>query len=274
MTHSSSPSAKGTSTLVAHKVHGTALRWLYRILAPRHPRGWLDFHCLVDPTKPDALSVHCHGMSRWDRWNIEIVNVPADLGGFAHGIMFDIVGYMKNQKPIQPDETLGGAFVSPDQIVAHKCSFRRVRLEDEPVEKEFLRVVDLNEPADAGFPKKLFAAHLLALAEKTRNLQRRLFMLRRSVEIFPGESKAGPDDESAAVDNPGNFFSWYSLGDALCDDGKTEEGIQALRTAADHWPCGARKNAQVIKDAIARGQLPPADKDPRSRFWSEIAETA
>ena len=258
--------------LAKHQVHGTLLRWLYRILAPRHPRGWLDFHALTDETNPQVLcSVHCHGMARWKLPNIEIVNVPHDLGGYAHGIMFDMVGYMKNQREIKPDETLGGMFVSNQQVVPHRCSFRLVRLEDEPREQEFLRVVDLDEPADSGFPKRLFAAHLLALAETTRDLAKRTSMLRRSVEIFPGEPNSGRDDESAAPENPGNFFSWCSLGDAFCEQGDVAEGLRCLRTAVAHWPCGGRKNAGIIVDAIRDGRLPSADNDPRSKFWSEVA---
>jgi hypothetical protein len=263
---------KDKRVIAAHHAHGTVMRWMYRILAPRHPRGWLDFHALTDEAHPELLcSVHCHGMARWKLPNIEIVNVPRDLGGYAHGIMFDIVGYMKSQKAIKPDESLGGMFVSNQQVVPHRCSFRLVRLDDEPVEKDFLRVVDLDEPADSGFPQRLFAAHILALAEKTRNPATRAAMLRRSVEIHPGEPNSGPDDESAMHENPGNFFSWYSLGDALCDSGDRDEGLRCLRTAVEHWPCGGRKNASIIVEAIRNGQLPPADKDPRSKFWSDLA---
>lgn len=99
------------------------LRWMYRILAPRHPRGWLDIHALVSETDPNILcSVHCHGMARWNLPNIEIVNVPGDLGGYAHGILCDITGYMRAQRPIKPDENLGGLFVSKQQIVPHQCT--------------------------------------------------------------------------------------------------------------------------------------------------------
>jgi hypothetical protein len=265
-------SAKDKRLLAQHHVHGTLLRWMYRLLAPRHPRGWLDFHALTDEHDPELLcSVHCHGMARWNLPNLEIVNVPRDLGGYAHGIMFDIAGYMRSQRTIKADETLGGKFVGEHQVVPHYCSFRAVRLDDEPTEKDLLRIVDLNETAESGFPKRLFAAHILALAEKTRDPTKRAAMLRRAVTIHPGEPNSGPDDESAATENPGNFFSWYSLGDALCDAGELEEGLQCLRTAVGRWPCGGRKNAAVIVEAIRSGQLPPPDRDARSKFWTEVA---
>jgi hypothetical protein len=260
--------------LAKHRMHGTLVRWLYRILAPRHPRGWLDFHALTDPRDPGLLcSVHCHGMARWGLPNLEIVDVPAELGGFAHGILFDITGYMKSTRVIQAGETFGGMLVSRDQIVPHLCSLVAARLEDEPLEKDFLRVVDLNAGPDGRFPARLFAAHLLALAEKERHADKRTWMLRRSVAIFPGENNAGPEDEGAARDNPGNFFSWYTLGDALCDTGHEDEGLRCLQTAAERWPFGARKNAQAIVDGIKAGQIPLPDKDRRSRFWSDLARS-
>lgn len=266
------PTAREQRVLAEHRIHGTLIRWLYRVLTPRHPRGWLDFHPLIDDHDPNLFSsIHCHGMGRWNLPNIEIVNVPRDLGGFAHGIMFDIVGYMKERRAIQADETFGGLLVSKEQVVPHQCSFRLIERADEQVEKTFLRVVDLNEPAESGFPKRLFSTHLLALAETARNPARRVDLLRRSVDIYPGEPNCGPDDENAAGENPGNFFSWQSLGDALCDTGEIDEGLHCLQTAVERWPCGGWKNAAVIVEAIRNGQLPPPEEDPRSKFWTELA---
>lgn len=212
-------------------------------------------------------------MGRWNLPNIEIVDVPADLGGFAHGIMFDITGYMKAHKAIKPGETFGGLLVSDEQIVPHQCSLHLAHIEDEPNEKEFLRIVDVHESVDAGFPKKLFAAHLLATAGKTRNRVKREWILRRSTEIFPGKPNSGPDDEQAARDNPGNFFSWSDLGDLLCDRGSMEEGLHCLKLASEHWPFGARRNGAIILDAIREGRLPSPESDPRSRFWTEFMKT-
>ncbi|HWA26838.1 MAG TPA: hypothetical protein VG734_14360 [Lacunisphaera sp.] len=258
--------------LMAHSLHGTALRWLYRILAPSHPRGWLDFHALYDPANPAVFStIHCHGMERWNLPNIEMVDVPRDLGGYAHGIMFAICGYLKSTKQVKADETMGGMFVSNAQIVPHRCQFRAARIEDEPVNKNFLRIVDLGEAG--GFPRKLFAAHLLALAENTGSVLKKVEILKRSVEIHPGVPEPGLAEESAAIENPGNFFSWYSLGDALMDAGEEAEGLKHLHQAVKQWPFGGRNNARVIVENIRNGHLPPPEKDARSRFWSEVADS-
>lgn len=231
-------------------------------------------HAVPDERDPGVLaSVHCHGMGRWNLSNLEIVDVPIDLAGFAHGILFELTGYMKAHRAIRAGETFGGFLVSPTQIVPHLCLLVGSHRQDEPVERDFLRVVDRGGDGESRFPARLFAAHLLALAGIERHASRRTWMLRRSVAIHPGESDAGPEDEAAARDNPGNFFSWYALGDALCETGHEEEGLRCLETAATRWPFGARRNAMAIVEAIRADTLPPPSKDRRSRFWSDVLQT-
>lgn len=257
--------------VLIHWIHGSLLRLLYKIIAPGHPRGWLDIHCIVENDEdPNTCWVHCHGMTRWKLPNIELVGVPSDLAGYAHGIMFDIVGYMKSEKEIKKDENLGGLFVSEDQIVPHQCTFRLVRHEDEPVEREFLRVVDIGEPTESGFPRKLFAAHLLALAVACRNPTKQIPLLRRSVELWPGALKGNPETKDAAAENPNNYFSWEALGNALCDAGDVEQGLRCLREAAGRWPFGAQSSAEMYRGEIKEGRLPPPEVDPRSKFWSNL----
>ena len=50
---------------------------------------------------------------------------PLDTNAFScHGIMFEILGYLKSEKSIKPDEDMGGCFVSEDQVAGHLCTFR------------------------------------------------------------------------------------------------------------------------------------------------------
>lgn len=257
--------------LFVHRIHGCLLRLLYKIIAPRHPRGWLDIHCISENDEdPNTYWIHCHGMTRWNLPNIEFVGVPSDLAGYAHGIMCAIVGYMKSEKEIKKDENLGGLFVSEDQMVPHWCTFRLVRHDDEPVDKEFLRVVDIGEPTESIFPRRLFAAHLLALAETYRNPNKRIPLLRRSVEIWPGEYDENPETTDAASDNPNNYFSWEALGNAFCDAGDIERGLECLREAAARWPFGAQSSAEIFQEEIKKGNLPPREADPRAEFWSSL----
>jgi hypothetical protein len=210
-------------------------------------------------------------MTKWNLPNIEFINVPPDLAGYAHGIMMNIVGYMKaKKKEIKKNENLGGMFVSNDQIVPHQCTFRLVHHDEEPVDKEFLRVVDIGKTADSGFPKKLFAAHLLALSSTYRNPYKQKDLLEKSVKIFPGGYDQNPEREDASIENPGNYFSWEALGNVLCDLGEIERGLDCMKEAAARWPFGAQKTAEMFREEIRKGNLPSANQDHRSKFWSEL----
>jgi hypothetical protein len=257
-------------SLIGQKLHSTAVRWMYRILAPGHPRGWIDVHAVVEE-QGTGLWIHTHGMGRWRLADIEMVGVPPDLRGYAHGILFDVIGYMKREKPIRADENFGGMLISRDQIVVEYCTFRRVsgRPERDP-QGEYLRIVDLGEPEGAGFPFRFFAAHLCALGRAARNLQKQVRLLRRATELDPGDCSQNPQDLGACDSNPGNYFSWEALGDALCDLGRGEEGIECLREAAARWPFAAADYAGHIRQLVQNGELPPPDQDARSRFWCEL----
>ena len=45
-----------------HFARGSAVRLFYRIAAPTHPRGWLDFHCVDENNAEHTLWIHRHGM--------------------------------------------------------------------------------------------------------------------------------------------------------------------------------------------------------------------
>jgi len=256
--------------LMTHGLHATLVRWVYRILCPRHPRGWVDVHA-VEENGGSTLWIHTHGMDRWKLADLEMVGVPPDLGGYAHGILFDLMGYMKKEKPILADETFGGMLIVSDQIVVEFCGFRRAPDRPEHARRgECLRIVDMDEPVEAGFPARFFATHLCALGRADGKPARQVALLRRATEIYPGECTQNPQDLDECAANPGNYFSWEGLGDALCDVGQVREGVQCLREAAARWPFAAADYAGHIRQLVERGELPPPEADPRSRFWCEL----
>lgn len=261
--------------VLAAKIQGTLVRMLYRIIAPSHPRGWLDFHCVgEDVPGEDRYWIHCHGMERFGCLDLEIVDVPHDLAGFAHGILFEILGYMKAGKEILPDQSMGGGFVSQEQTVLHFCTFRLSIHEENGFKRSFLRVVDYGSPLDSGFPAKLFAAHLHALASTARDPAKQVELLEKAVRIYPGENRPASGESQKAEENPGNFFCWELLGNAYCDLRREEEGLQALRTARERWPSKAAQIAKAIGAEIEKGNLPSADQDARARFWLETHRLA
>lgn len=251
-----------------HRIHGTLVRLMWRIIAPRHPRGWLDCHAVLNDTG-DRLWVHCHGMERWNLPNIEFVDVPVDLGGPCHGLLMAITGYMKFEKSIRVDENVGGCMESADQIVLHLATLRRSPC-TESGHDNLLRVVDLGEPVESGFPRRLLAAHLIAMADNTRSCPEQIRLLRRATEIFPGEPLSGPDSLSARGSNPGNYFAWDGLGTVYGTAGRTEEAVETLKTAVLRWPFGARHFAMNIQQDVATGKLSGSDPDPVLNFWRNV----
>lgn len=253
---------------LVHRMHGVALRLFWRIAAPGHPRGWLDLHPILDETGHFAW-LHCHGMERWNLPNIEIVDVPVDLLGPAHGILLALTGYIKSEKCIRPDENIGGCFQSENQTVAHFATARRSPC-TEVGHSSFLRFVDCGAPVEAGFPYRLFSAHLVAISEGYRNPRKREWFLRRATEIYPGGDEDPPTELDAATENPNNYFAWQGLGFCLVEQGRTDEGIKALKRASACWPLGGETDAKSIREAISNQQLPPPEEDPVSKFWCEL----
>lgn len=244
----------------------TLIRLFYRVFAPGHPRGHVRFDAVYeDPAK--TLWIHTHGMSRWSLYEVEFIGVPYELRGYAHGLLFDIIGYMRAQKPILPNEDLGGLFVSKSQPVYHIATSRLVQRPTDLHHFNTLRFVDHKTPAESGFPRCLFASHITALAAKERSAARRETMFRKALELFPpGNEQEGKDPRK----NANNWIALEGLGSALCDLGRIDEGLATLSRAATASPNAMRSLAKQIRSAIADGQLPSPDADPRSRFWSDL----
>lgn len=253
---------------LVHRAHGVALRLFWKVVAPTHPRGWLDIHPVLDDAGKTAW-LHCHGMERWHLPNIELTDVPVDLLGPAHGILMAITGYMKCEKPIDADETIGGYFNGDGQAVVHRATLRQSPT-DMPGHGGMLRVVDLGVPVDAGFPYRLFAVHLVSIASGTGRAVQREALLRRATEIHPGRSRTAPAAIEEAGTNPNNYFAWQDLGLALADQGRDDEAITLLEQAVARWPEGARGFAQHLRKEIEAGNAPPAAANRVSRFWMEV----
>ena len=208
-------------------------------------------------------------MDRWSLPDVEFRDVPADLLGPAHGILMAITGYMKLIQPIAPDESFGGYMTGREQPVSHYGMLRRVSNPD-PDHENVMRVVDLDEPATAGFPYRLFAAHLIALADRAKNPQRREALFRRATEIYPGSKGENPEDISQTQTNPNNFVGWHGLGVALGELGRTDEAIAAFEQAIIRWPFGASDFSNYVRERVQAGQWPNAANDPVAAFWSTV----
>ncbi len=247
-------------------MYDALIRLLYRVIAPGHPRGRVRFDAVYEEPA-GTLWVHTHGMSRWGLHEIEFVGIPYALRGYAHGLLFDIIGYMRTQKPILPDEDLGGLFVSQDQPAYHLSTARLVSRPSDSSHSSALRFVDFKATVETGFPRRLFASHIAALASTERSAVKRESMFRTALELFPPAAEQEGEDPR---ENANNWAALEGLGNALCDLGRAEEGLQCLSRAAAASPRAMRSLAEHFRSAIGRGEFPSPDSDPRSRFWNDL----
>jgi hypothetical protein len=242
------------------------VRLLWKVLAPRHPRGWLDVHAVWEDAAK-TLWIHCHGMERWGLPNVEIVGVPVELSGYVHGLLMHVTGYMKSQKPIWADENLGGKFVSDDQLVIQTATARRSP-DAHGAHSGMLRIVDLGEPVESGLPRRLLASYLIATADASKSDEKKIELLRQAVRVFPGDANdPSIEPEGRGPANPNDYFGWENLGTLLCETGKVTEGIRCLEEAVARWPSGARGFSKHVYELHAMGEVPPPEKSPATKFW-------
>jgi hypothetical protein len=224
----------------------------------------------VSETDPGTLWIHTHGMERWELPNIEIVGVPRELGGYAHGILMHVTGYMRTQRPIRADENLGGKFVFDEQVVIQTATLRQAPRSDAD-HAGTLRIIDYAEAAEAGFPRKLVASYLIATADSSKNPVKKTDVLRLAISVFPGNSSTpSTAPEHEGPNNPNGYFAWENLGTTLCEIGKVGEGVRCLEEAVARWPSGARSFSRHVRDLLVRGEVPPPEKSPLTRFWTGV----
>ena len=242
---------------------------MYRILAPGHPRGWLDVATVCQDAAGRTLWIHSHGMERWKLPNLEIVGVPGDLGDYARGILFHVAGYMRSVRTIRPGESFGGRLVGPQQRARHQATLRPIDRPDDPAHSGFLRIVDFGEPATSGFPRRLFAVHLCALAEQAEDAPQRQPMYRQAISLWHGNPAAAVTEGAFEPGtNENNFLAWEGLGDALCDRGRFDQGILYLEEAVARCPRWARAFSQHVRTEYGPAQSEASD--PRFTFWSQL----
>jgi hypothetical protein len=239
------------------------VKWFYRITAPRHPRGWVEFE-LLKGAKPTTLRTK--GMSSKRLPELEMVDPPLDLLGPVHGIFMALMEtIVQAAQPPRSGDTLGGKFVSEEQTYIQTCRLRDVRAGASP---RSLRICDIDESVEDGSPRRLIATHLCALAESARTAER-FTLLKRATEIYPDvvESSAAPLEQWAT--NPNNFGAWEGLGNAFADRGDADQAIRCWRKAVAHWPAGGLYLGKSICAQLDDGRL-RADKSIRD-FWCELS---
>ncbi len=238
------------------------IKLLYRLITPKHPRGWIDV--IYDTYEKDGKSVakvFTKGMNRWSLKDLEIIDVPHRLIGYAHGILFEFTGYMKNQKPINANENFGGFLIHNQQRLVNYATFRQ--------SGELLRIIDFETNFDCGFPRKLFASYLIEGSVKTKNIKKREDEIRLAINIFDkidtiGEKQIESDYKNGH--NVNNYAGFDKLGDILLDKGD-KKGWDYLFQAINRCPIYAKDLSNDIKKEFD-GNYPTDDE--RFKFWGEL----
>lgn len=246
------------------------LKIFWRIFSPGHPRGYID----VFAEETDiGYRAYTKGMKRFDLPDIEIVNIPIeyDLAGYGHGILFSFIGYMmrakKQNKYIRNGENAGGMFVHDEQTTLHACTIRSSPKISEDGNRVF-RIVDIGESLESGFPKKLFAAHLIALASKMKDPKEAETLYRKAIAIYPGTRSYTYLEKTDFVlsNNYNNYDAWRGLGDCLGEQNRHDEALNAYKEAVVRCPQWAEEFTAILVDEMS-DSIPESDE---RKIWDYL----
>ncbi|MDH5409996.1 MAG: bacterial transcriptional activator domain-containing protein [Alphaproteobacteria bacterium] len=247
------------------RLAGTAGRLYRRFFQPDDPHGWADYHCVGQPD--GRFWIHTHGLRRWRLPELEFIDVPHDMRGHAHQLMFAIVDSLKSAGVARSDGDVDGISSAPSQNFRQMATLCPVP-HDDPRHRDITRVVDWNRPVESGFPLRLFAAHLAAWAELADDPVRKEAMCRRALAIFPGyflEMTAGADVNPGNADltdlqHRANLSAYLSLADALFAQGRAGEAIGYLEEAIARCPGWGQVHRGYLVGKYRR-------KDVFMNFW-------
>jgi hypothetical protein len=238
-----------------------------RFFARANPLGWADYHVVEE--RRGTLWVHCHGLNRRMGYDLEFVGVPADLRREAARLMMGIIRMTRRAGKFAPDTDLGGRFSASRQSFSQVGTFRLSPRNDDE-HSDTLRIVDYGEPLHAGFPARLFAAHLAARGQGQTDAKKAEKLFRRSIEQFAGEiaevadaAEYDPaDGDITALQLKSNLAAWLGLALALRAQGRIADARNtAKETIARCYDWAVRYRDHFVQ---TDGQ-----DDAYYRFWRD-----
>lgn len=247
------------------RLKGGVTRFFTRIFSSGDPRGWAEYH--IVPEAGGTLWVHSHGLDNYGLPDLEFESVPDDLRGPAIDLMLALVRHARTEQHLEVDGDFSGALSAGHLAFRQTGTLRRTNHGDAE-HRGLVRVVDAGEPMGAGFPARLFASHLVAMAEETTSAKKREELCSRALEIFPGEpapfniqiegGAAGPD--MTELQQRANLAARIGLAGALLDLDRREQGLRVLEEAIAFCPGWAR---QYKPEAASGGN------HFHARFWAD-----
>jgi len=251
---------------------GTLKRLHLRYFKRDDPHGWADYHCVEQAN--GRYWIHTHGPRRSKAPDLEFVDVPHDMRGHAHQLMFALIEYLRITGAVAAGGDIEGTFSVPGQTFRQMATLRPAGHGDKR-HGNILRIVDWDRPMDSGFPARLFSAHVAAWAELADSPTQKEAMCRRSLAIFPGyflEMAAGANfdprkPEMTDLQQRANLSAYLSLADALFAQGRTAEAVGYLEEAIARCPGWGQTQRAYLVAKYRR-------KDDFMNFWREadIAE--
>ncbi len=242
-------------------------RLMYRIFGRGNPRGWADYHCVVE--RRGTLWVHCHGPARRGGANLEFVGVPVELRAPALQLMFALIAQMRTGRDFRADADFAAPLSSRQQAFMQIGTLRAAAWSDRH-HAGMLRVVDYGEPLQSGFPRRLFAAHLVARAALVGTPERRAAMYRRSLDLFAGEfteptdriGADGGDADLTELQNRCNILAYTGLADALCEQNRFSDACGIIVDAIARCPSWA----EWYRERLLQSEEPETQY---TRFWRD-----
>lgn len=254
------------------RLAGTVTRLYRQFFQPDDPHGWADYHCVEQPD--GYFWIHTHGLRRRKLPELEFTDVPHDMRGHAHQLMFAIIEDLKGAVATRAVGDIEGVFSAPGQNFRQMATLRPSPREDSR-HRDVVRIVDWDRPVESGFPARLFAAHIAAWAELSGDPVQKEAMCRRALVIFPGyylEMTAGADIDPRNVDitdlqHRANLSVYLSLAEALFAQGRPGEAIGYLEEAIARCPGWGQAQRRYLVGKYRR-------KDAFMNFWrdADIAE--
>jgi tetratricopeptide (TPR) repeat protein len=212
-------------------------------------------------------------MSSLKRGDLFLASIPADLQREARSLLIAIL----RKIPIHPTVRIkqSETLLAEGQPCLHRFSL----LQMDPIDadqRELFAVVDAGATA-VGFPRRLFAAHLIALGDRSRNPIAAEGMFQRAIDIFPGDDSVNSrqntredrSQDDVEEDNENNCLAYYGLANALGDQGHAARALELMQIAIRRSPRWARANQERIRAAIPTKEQRHI-VDPLARFWLDV----